>query len=141
MKDEGDEETKQGTSEIDIDPMKSEEEENTKEEDDKDPKTLLSLLQSWDVETYLEQQEENKACEYFKATGSCPYQEVGCMFIHEEADMAEADDEEDSDNEEEEEKEAETRLRHRERLSARSRSRRFNEERIRRLRDLSISCS
>ena len=120
-------------------------EENTKEEDDKDPKTLLSLLQSWDVETYLEQQEENKACEYFKATGSCPYQEVGCMFIHEEADMAEADDEEDSDNEEEEEeeekKEAETRLRHRERLSARSRSRRFNEERIRRLRDLSISCS
>ena len=119
------------------------EEENTKEEDDKDPKTLLSLLQSWDVETYLEQQEENKACEYFKATGSCPYQEVGCMFIHEEADMAEADDEEDSVNEEEEEekKEAETRLRHRERLSARSRSRRFNEERIRRLRDLSISCS
>ena len=117
---------------------KKPEEENIKEEEDrdkdKDSKTLLSLLQSWDVETYLEQQEEDKACEYFKATGSCPYQEVGCMFTHEEAEEVE-----EGDNEEKEE--ADTRLRHRERLSARSRSRRYNEERIRRLRDLSISCS
>lgn len=118
---------------------KEPENENIKEEEDKDSKTLLSLLQSWDVETYLEQQEENKACEYFKATGSCPYQEVGCMFTHEEAEEVEVEEEEEGDNEEE--KEADTRLRHRERLSARSRSRRYNEERIRRLRDLSISCS
>lgn len=118
---------------------KQPENENIKEEEDKDSKTLLSLLQSWDVETYLEQQEENKACEYFKATGSCPYQEVGCMFTHEEAEDVEVEEEEEGDNEEE--KEADTRLRHRERLSARSRSRRYNEERIRRLRDLSISCS
>ena len=111
-----------------------------KDEEEKDPKTLLSLLQSWDVETYLEQQEEDKVCEYFKATGSCPYQEMGCMFIHEEADKAEVEEQqEDGDNEEEKE-EAERRLRPRERLSARSRSRRFNEERFRRLRDLSISC-
>ena len=115
-------------------------EENSNGEEDKDPHTLLSLLQSWDVETYLEQQpEEDKACQYFKATGSCPYQEVGCMFIHEETDRVEEDG--DNEEEEEEKKEAETRLRQRERLSARSRSRRLNEERIRRLRDLSISCS
>ena len=118
-----------------------EEEDTNKDDEDKNPKTLLSLLQSWDVETYLEQQEEDKECKYFKATGSCPYQEVGCMFIHEEADKVEVEEElEDEDNEEAME-EAETRLRPRERLSARSRSRRFNEERFRRLRDLSISCS
>ena len=40
-----------------------EEEDTIKDEDDKDPKTLLSLLQSWDVETYLEQQEEAAAGE------------------------------------------------------------------------------
>ena len=119
---------------------KQAEEVTNKDEEEKDPKTLLSLLQSWDVETYLEQQEEDKVCEYFKATGSCPYQEMGCMFIHEEADKAEVEEQqEDGDNEEEKE-EAERRLRPRERLSARSRSRRFNEERFRRLRDLSISC-
>ena len=118
-----------------------EEEDTIKDEDDKDPKTLLSLLQSWDVETYLEQQEEDKECQYFKATGSCPYREVGCMFIHEEADKVEVEEEQEEGDNEEEKEEAETRLRPRERLSARSRSRRFNEERFRRLRDLSISCS
>ena len=120
---------------------KKPEEENIKEEEDKDSKTLLSLLQSWDVETYLEQQEEDKACEYFKATGSCPYQEVGCMFTHEEAEEVEVEEEEEEEGDNEEKKEADTRIRHRERLSARSRSRRYNEDRIRRLRDLSISCS
>ena len=120
---------------------KQPEEDTNKDEKEKDPKTLLSLLQSWDVETYLEQQEEDKACEYFKATGSCPYQEVGCMFTHEEAEEVEVEEEEEEEGDNEEKKEADTRIRHRERLSARSRSRRYNEDRIRRLRDLSISCS
>ena len=119
---------------------KQPEEDTNKDEEEKDPKTLLSLLQSWDVETYLEQQEEDKVCEYFKATGSCPYQEMGCMFIHEEADKAEVEEQQENGDNEEEKEEAERRLRPRERLSARSRSRRFNEERFRRLRDLSISC-
>ena len=118
-----------------------------KEKGDQDQKTLLSLLKSWDVETYLEQQEhqdENKVCEYFQATGSCPYEEVGCMFSHKEVTRTEKEEVKEEEEEEEEgevEQKAATRLRARERLSARSRSRRINEERFRRLRDLSISCS
>ena len=112
---------------------------NGEEDQDTDPseQNLLSLMKSWDVETFLEQP-ELKACEYYKTTGSCPYQEVGCMFVHE-------DEDEGGDTEEEQEKEEKnstgtTQLRYRERLSARSRNRKVNEERFRRLRDLSISC-
>ena len=107
----------------------------------KDGGDLLNLLRSWDVETFLEQSDNNKTCEYFKSSGSCPYQEVGCMFSHEQEDDKDdtSDDEEEVVNKEDEKKL--TTLQSRERLSARSRNRNVNEERFRRLRDLSISCS
>ena len=106
-------------------------------ETDPSEQNLLSLMKSWDVETFLEQP-ELKVCEYYKTSGSCPYQEVGCMFVHE-------DEDEGGETEEEQEKEEKnstgtTQLQYRERLSARSRNRKVNEERFRRLRDLSISC-
>ena len=107
--------------------------------DDKE-KDLLSLLKSWDVENYLEEQTEDKICKYFKSTGECPYQEIGCMFEHpDQQHDIEKDDSNDEEQDREEQKS--TILRTRERLSARSRNRKVNEERLRRLRDLSISCS
>ena len=112
---------------------------NSDDNETKDGGDLLNLLRSWDVETFLEQSDNNKTCEYFKSSGSCPYQEVGCMFSHEQED-----DKDDTSDDEENDKEDEmkmTTLQPRERLSARSRNRNVNEERFRRLRDLSISCS
>ena len=111
------------------------------EKEEHSEQNLLSLMKSWDVETFLEQP-ELKVCEYYKTSGSCPYQEVGCMFIH---DSVSGDDDDDDDSEEEPEKEVKngtdsTHLHYKERLSARSRNRKVNEERFRRLRDLSISC-
>ena len=100
---------------------------------------LLSLMKSWDVETFLEQPEV-KVCEYYKTSGSCPYQEVGCMFIHEAVQEDEDGDTEEEQEEEETKTSGTTHLRYKERLSARSRNRKVNEERFRRLRDLSISC-
>ena len=46
---------------------------------------LTSLLESWDVETYLEQgrgRGRSLVCQYYSKTGSCPYQELGCMLPH-----------------------------------------------------------
>ena len=108
-----------------------------KEDKEKD---LLSLLKSWDVENYLEEQNDDKICKYFKSTGVCPYQEVGCMFEHQDK-QNELEKDDSNDEEQEEEENKPTTLRTRERLSARSRNRKVNEERFRRLRDLSISCS
>ena len=92
---------------------------NSDDNETKDGGDLLNLLRSWDVETFLEQSDNNKTCEYFKSSGSCPYQEVGCMFSHEKED-----DKDDTSNDEENDKEDEkklTILQPREPLSARSR--------------------
>ena len=101
---------------------------------------LLSLMKSWDVESFLEQNSEQEVCKYFSSTGSCPYQEVGCMFQH----VKESEENNDKENDEKEEESKENgvgdKLQLRERLSARSRNRKVNEERFRRLRDLSLSC-
>ena len=111
---------------------------NGAEEKEKD---LLCLLKSWDVETYLEQGGERTVCQYYQSSGRCPYLEVGCMFLHEAApDTEAAGAEADSEGEEERTEAAPTTLRYRERLSARSRTRKVNEDRFRRMRDLSISC-
>ena len=89
---------------------------------------LLSLL---DVETFLEQADtEQTQCKYFEEKGVCPYQEVGCMFKHQEE--GEQGGEVNGDKKQDNTKE---------RLSARSRNRKINEDRFRRMRDLSISCS
>ena len=108
------------------------------EKEEHSEQNLLSLMKSWDVETFLEQP-ELKVCEYYKTSGSCPYQEVGCMFIH---DSVSGDDDDSEEEPEKEEKNGtdSTHLHYKERLSARSRNRKVNEERFRRLRDLSISC-
>ena len=99
---------------------------------------LLSLMESWDVETFLEETDNDQSqCKYFQQTGSCPYQEVGCMFQHHEEDSQEQAEEQGEVKDVKEE----TKTRVRERLSARSRNKKMNEERFRRLRDLSISCS
>ena len=106
-------------------------------------KDLLALMESWDVETFLEETDRDQAqCKYFQQTGSCPYQEVGCMFQHQhhENSQEQVEEQEQVEVEVEDVKE-ETKPRVRERLSARSRNRKINEERFRRLRDLSISCS
>ena len=107
-------------------------------------KDLLSLMESWDVETFLEETDgEQSQCKYFQQTGSCPYQEVGCMFQHHEHNSqqhGELHGEEQLEEQVEEVKE-ENKPRVRERLSARSRNRKINEDRFRRMRDLSISCS
>ena len=116
--------------------------ENGENEAGEKEKDLLCLLKSWDVETYLEQPRERTVCQYFQSSGQCPYLEVGCMFLHEAAtpDSEAAGAEADSEGEEERTEAAPTTLRYRERLSARSRNRKVNEDRFRRMRDLSISC-
>ena len=102
-------------------------------------KDLLALMESWDVETFLEETDRDQAqCKYFQQTGSCPYQEVGCMFQHQHHENSQEQVEVEVEVEDVKE---ETKPRVRERLSARSRNRKINEERFRRLRDLSISCS
>ena len=103
---------------------------------------LLSLMESWDVETFLEETDsEQSQCKYFQQTGSCPYQEVGCMFQHSQQNSHQQAQEKVEVEVEVEDVKQETKPRVRERLSARSRNRKINEERFRRLRDLSISCS
>ena len=109
---------------------------------------LLSLMESWDVETYLEETDtEESQCKYFKQTGSCPYQEVGCMFQHSQHQTSQDQGEPHLELElaveveEVEDVKEENKPGVRERLSARSRNRKINEERFRRMRDLSISCS
>ena len=105
---------------------------------------LLSLMESWDVETFLEETDGVPSqCKYFQQTGSCPYQEVGCMFQHHEQSSPgqEQLEVEVEEKVEVEEVKQENKPRVRERLSARSRNRKINEERFRRMRDLSISCS
>ena len=93
---------------------------------------LHSLIHSWDVETFLEEPDP-MVCKYYRKDGRCPYQEVGCMFKHEQEDET---DDEDESNEEEHEHKKEEPIRH----SARSRNRKINEESFKRLRDLSIPC-
>ena len=105
-------------------------------------KDLLSLMESWDVETFLEETDgEQSQCKYFQQTGSCPYQEVGCMFQHHDHDNSQEHGQEQVEEQVEEEVKQENKPRVRERLSARSRNRKINEDRFRRMRDLSISCS
>ena len=118
----------------------------------------MSLLESWDVETFLEETAgAGTQCQYFQQTGRCPYQEVGCMFQHHQHTSQEQDQEQVEEQGEEQGQEQgqeqveeqleednvkeENKPRVRERLSARSRNRKMNEERFRRMRDLSISCS
>ena len=104
--------------------------------EDTEDTNLLSLLDSWDVETFLEQTDtEETQCKYFKDKGVCPYQEVGCMFSHDLENNGSSQEPEVEDVKEEKKKQT------RERLSARSRNRKINEDRFRRMRDLSISCS
>ena len=55
---------------------------------------LNSLIHSWGVENFLEER-ETITCKYFKKGGRCPYQEVGCMFKHEES--AESSDDSEAD--------------------------------------------
>ena len=89
----------------------------------------------------LEQPRERTVCQYYQSSGRCPYLEVGCMFLHEAApDTEAAGAEADSEGEEERTEAAPTTLRYRERLSARSRNNKVNEDRFRKVRDLSISC-
>ena len=105
--------------------LKDDKEEKEREED------LLDLL---DVETFLEQTDTKPSqCKYFQEKGVCPYQdlEVGCMFRH--------DQQEEEEDKETNREKSPTGVK--ERLSARSRNRKINEDRFRRLRDLSISCS
>ena len=107
-------------------------------------KDLLALMESWDVETFLEETDRDQAqCKYFQQTGSCPYQEVGCMFQHHQQNSQQQAQEKVEVEVEVavEDVKQEKKPRVRERLSARSRNRKINEERFRRLRDLSISCS
>ena len=104
-----------------------------KEEKEKEKEREEDLLDLLDVEAFLEQTDtEPSQCKYFQEKGVCPYQdlEVGCMFRH--------DQQEEEDKETNREK-SPTGVK--ERLSARSRNRKINEDRFRRLRDLSISCS
>ena len=97
---------------------------------------LSSLMHSWDVETFLEEPDA-MICKYYSKEGKCPYQDVGCMFKHDEdGDTSEEVAEEKEENKGEKEDKKEEPIRH----SARSRNRRINEERFKRLRDLSISC-
>ena len=68
--------------------------ENESESQKSNPE-LLSLLRSWDVETYLEESDsEETVCKYFSTSGTCPYQEVGCMFLHEKQDNNVKEDQE-----------------------------------------------
>ena len=94
---------------------------------------LNSLIHSFDVETFLEEP-ESMICKYFRKDGKCPYQEVGCMFKHEEEE--ESSDDSDKKDEDLQIENKTERIRH----SARSRNRKVNEEKFLRLRDLSISC-
>ena len=106
-------------------------------------KDLLALMESWDVETFLEETDRDQAqCKYFQQTGSCPYQEVGCMFQHHQHSSQQHGELHGEEQlEEQVEVKEENKPRVRERLSARSRNRKINEDRFRRMRDLSISCS